>query len=44
MQSVQDKEEKTEEIILKFAHSYLGIGWHDSLQIWHVDLPSSGAF
>jgi len=25
------------------AHSYLGIGWRDLLQIWNVDSPSSGA-
>jgi len=32
-----------EEIISKFARSYLRIGWHDLLQIWNVDSPSSGA-
>jgi len=34
---------KTKKLFWNFARSYLGIGWHDLLQIQYVDLPSSGA-
>jgi len=34
------KKKKNEEII---ACSYHGIGWHNLLQIWYIDLPSWGA-
>ena len=34
---------KTKKLFGNFAHLYLGIDWNDLLQIWHVDLPSSGA-
>ena len=43
MQSVQKDEEKTKNLFQTFACLYLGIGWHNLLQIWYVDLPSSGA-
>jgi len=39
MRSVQkDEEENNEEIKQIFARLYLGIDWHDLLQIWNVDL------
>ena len=43
MQSVRNEEEKTKKLFQNFAHSYLGIDWRDLLQIWQLDLPSSGA-
>jgi len=39
MQSVRN-EEKTKELSQNFARSYLGIDWHDLVQISYVDLPS----
>jgi len=34
---------KTKKLFCNFACPYFGIGWHDLLQIWYVDSPSSGA-
>ena len=44
MQSLQKDEEQTrkEEIILKLSSLVSGMSWHDLLQIWYVDSPSSG--
>ena len=43
LRSVQNKEEKNEEIKRNFVRSYLGNGWSDVLQIWYVDSPNWAA-
>ena len=37
------RRKKTKKLFWNFAHLYLGIGWHDLLQIFYIDSPSSGA-
>jgi len=39
----KNKKKKMEKLFQNFVCSYLEIGWHDLLQNWNVDLPSSGA-
>jgi len=36
------KDKEKNELFGNFAHLYLGIGWHDLLQIWYLDSPSLG--
>ena len=37
------KKKKTKKLFWNFAHSYLGFGRRNLLQIWYVFLPSLGA-
>ena len=41
--SAKWRRKKTKKLFWNFVHSYLGIDWHNLLQIWYVDLPSLGA-
>jgi len=34
---------KMKKLFRNFARSFLGMGWHDLLQVWYVDSPSLGA-